>query len=127
MYEQLCHGWYIGTKEGKKALLKKVSDGPAASGDGIGRFGDAGGEVRLAQGLLRLDKTNEDLITDGKCCEWKVVLASWIKSQCGVSNQWLSDHLHMGSIYTVSRVVAQENRRPKGRRKLWRKLLTANR
>ena len=125
MYGQLCRGWYIGTKEGKKALLKKVFEGSAAPGVDIGHFGDAVGEVLLTQGLLRLDKTNEDLITDGKCCEWKVVLASWIKSQCAVSNQWLSDHLHMGSIYTISRVVAQENRRHKGRSKLWRKLLTA--
>ena len=43
------------------------------------------------------------------------------------SNQWLSDHLNMGSIYTISRVVAHENRRSKGRSKLWRKLLTAKR
>jgi hypothetical protein len=74
-----------------------------------------------------LNKTNENIITDGKCCEWKVVLASWIKSQCGVSNQWLSDHLHMGSIYTISRVVAKENRRHNGHSKLWRKLLIAKR
>lgn len=33
----------------------------------------------------------------------------------------------LGSIYTVSRLVAQENRRPKGRRKLWHRLLTAKR
>jgi putative transposase len=127
MYGRLCRGWYIGTKEGKKALVKKVSESSVAPGGGIGHFGDAGGEVLLTQGLLRLGKTNEDLITDGKCCEWKVALASWIKSQCGVSNQWLSDHLHMGSIYTISRVVAHENRRPKGRSKLWRKLPTAKR
>ncbi|MEA3224846.1 MAG: transposase [Planctomycetota bacterium] len=127
MYVQLCRGWYIGTKEGKKALLKEVSEGSVGPGGGIGRFGDAGGEVLLAQGLLSLGKTNEELITDGKCCEWKVVLASWIKSQCGISNQWLSGHLHMGSMYAVSRLVAQENRRPKGRRKLWRKLQIAKR
>ena len=127
MYEQLCRGWYIGTKEGKKTLLKKVSAEPAGQDGSVGRFGDEGGEVLLAQGLSSLNKTNEDIITDGKCCEWKVVLACWIKSQCGVSNQWLSDHLHMGSIYTISRVVAEENRRPKGHNKLWRKLLTAKR
>ncbi len=127
MYEQLCRGWYIGTREGKQAILKEISEGTVGQSSGIGRFGDAGGEVLLAQGLLRLGKTNKDLFLEGKCCEWKVDLASWIKSQCGVSNPWLSDHLHMGSIYTVSRVVAQENRRPKGRRKVWRTLLTAKR
>jgi len=39
----------------------------------------------------------------------------------------MSNHYHMGSMYTVSRLVAQENRRPKGRRKVWRKILNAKR
>ena len=126
-YEQLCRGWYIGTEEGKKEIIEEISEGAISPADDLGRFGDAAGEVLLTQGLVRLDKNREDMLEEGKCCEWKVVLASWIKSQCGVTNQWLSDHLHMGSIYTVSRVVAQENRRPKGRRKVWRKLRTAKR
>jgi hypothetical protein len=32
MYGRLCRGWYIGTKEGKKALLKKISDDSAGPG-----------------------------------------------------------------------------------------------
>ena len=91
------------------------------------RFGDEGGEVLLAEGLRRLGKTDADLQNDRKGSEWKIVLASWIKSQCGVSNQWLSEHLRMGSMYYVSRTVCEENKRPKGRRKFWKQLKSAKR
>lgn len=64
----------------------------------------------------------EDLVVARKGCEWKVVLASWIKSQCGVRNQWLSDQLHTGSPTYVSRLVCEEDKRPYGRRKHWRQL-----
>jgi hypothetical protein len=33
-----------------------------------------------------------DADSDRKGAEWKIVLGSWIKSPCGVSNQWLSKH-----------------------------------
>lgn len=40
----------------------------------------------------------DDLRTSLKTEEWKVVFGSWINSLCGVSNQRLTDHLHMGSM-----------------------------
>jgi len=129
IHAQLCRGWYIGTREGKKAILTDEAGGVFGSeADGhVGRFGEDGGEVLLAKGLARLGKHEEDLVVARKGCEWKVVLACWIKSQCGVSNQWLSDHLHMGSPTYVSRLVCEENRRVKTRRKYWRQLKSAKR
>ncbi len=124
IHVDLCRGWFIGTQGGKKAILRDVSEGLLhADGDGIvGRFGSEGAEILLSHGLSILGKTQEDILVSRKGSEWKVVLASWIKSRCGVSNQWLGDHLHMGSPYYVSRLVCEENKRPKGRRKYWKRL-----
>ncbi len=123
----LCRGWFIGTRDGKKAILKDVAEGllPVNSEISVGRFGAEGAEALLSKGLARIGKTQGDIQASRKGCEWKVILASWIKSQCGVSNQWLSEHLLMGSPYYVSRLVSEEDRRPKGRRKYWRRLNSA--
>jgi len=43
--------------------------------------------------------------------------------QCGVSNGWLSESVHMGSIYSISKAVS-EQLRTKGQGKLWRALRT---
>lgn len=129
MHRELCRGWYVGTRDGKKALLKDVAAGNVGQDAGLSltRFGDDGGETLLAEGLSCLGKSERDLEIAPKGAEWKVVLASWIKSQCGVSNQWLSTHLRMGNMYYVSRLVCEENKRPKGRRRLWRQLKSAKR
>jgi hypothetical protein len=77
----------------------------------------------LEKGLDRLGKSKRDLQADRKLAEWKVVLAGWIKLQCGASNRWFSESMQMGSIYTVSKAVREELRR-KGQGRLWRALGT---
>jgi REP element-mobilizing transposase RayT len=66
----------------------------------------------------------EDFLSGPKGAPWKVVLAGWIKSQCGVSNQWLSEHLHMGHPSNISRMIALETNDLGTHRKLWKKLRT---
>ena len=123
-YRELCRGWYIGTKAGKKSLVQDVAEGNIDSRKRfeLGRFGADGGEILLQKGLTCLGKTANELRSSAKTAEWKIVLGCWIKSQCGVTNQWLADHLHMGSMYNVSRLISQEQKRPRGRRKLWKPL-----
>lgn len=127
LHRELCRGWYIGTKSGKKAVMKDVSSGFLGEDSDAGweRFGTEGAEVLLSEGLTCLDKSESDLRSDRKGASWKVVLGTWIKSRCGVNNQWISDHLHMGSIYNISRMISIEQKRSKKRDKLWAKLKTA--
>ena len=51
-----------------------------------------------------------------------MILASWLKVQYGVSNRWLSEHLQMGNIYGISKLVSAETQRGNRRKGLWRKL-----
>jgi putative transposase len=125
LYGELCRGWYIGTKEGKKALVEDLEEGRLGT-EGLGKaagYGPERAERLLERGLERLGKRSQDLETDLKLAEWKVVLAAWIRLQCGVSNRWFSEWMHMGSIYNVSKAVIGELRR-KGQGRLWRVLGT---
>ena len=126
LYQQLCRGWYIGTREGKKALLKDIEQGlvDCKSENGLHGFGEDFAEGLLGKGLKRLGKTPEDLVSNRKLMPWKVVLASWIKEQCGVSNRWFSETMHMGTIYCISNAMTEERKHRNKRKGDWRKLGT---
>ena len=124
LHRHLCRGWHIGTREGKKAILKDISKGliGAELKDLARSFGNDGGSILLQRGLSCLKKEECDLVGDRKSAPWKVILAAWVKSQCGVSNRWLSEQLHMGHPSNISRMVALETHDSRTHRKLWKKL-----
>ena len=126
LFKVLCRGWYVGTREGRKALLKEMEAEILAKGcpDQLDGFGQDRAEVLLQEGLRRLGKNERALVTDRKLAPWKVVLASWIKRQCGVSNRWFSENLHMGNMYGVSKAIAAEIKTARKRIREWRKLET---
>jgi REP element-mobilizing transposase RayT len=125
LHQQLCRGWYIGTREGKKALVQKLEKGDLAADRGaeLAGCGEERAEALLEEGLRRLGKTGPDLQADRKLAAWKVVLAGWIKQHCGVTNRWFSETMHMGNLYGISKAVAQE-RQSHRQAKLWRTLGT---
>jgi hypothetical protein len=124
LFEELCRGWYVGTREGSKALLRDIEARLLAKGrpDPLYGFGEARAEVLTQEGLSRLGKEERELTSDRKLAHWKVVLASWIKLQCGVSNRWFSENLHMGNTCSMSKAVAAETRTGSKRSKEWLKL-----
>ena len=124
LYRQLCRGWYVGTREGKKALLKDVQEGSLSGIDKLRGFGEERAEVLLAEGLALIGKDLHELVSDLKLAPWKVTLAGWIKLQCGVSNRWLSENMNMGSIYSISKAVSAELKHGNRRSKIWKKLGT---
>lgn len=126
LYRQLCRGWYIGTRDGKRALLKDLERGRAGRDAQIDLygFGEDRAELLLEKGLKRLRKTTEDLERDRKLMPWKVVLASWIKAQCGVSNRWFSETMRMGTIYNISRALSEERKHGNRKKGTWRALIT---
>jgi len=126
LHRQLCRGWYIGTREGKSTLVKEVAKGLYVTDrpSGTCGFDEERGDLCLRRGLSRLGKSERDLAADRKLAPWKVVLASWIKLQCGVSNRWLSEHMAMGNVYSISKAVSAEIKKANRRTKLWKRLET---
>lgn len=126
LYRELCRGWYIGTRAGKKALLKDIADGLVDNTDqALKGFGKEYAQVLLQDGLNRLSKSENDLACDLKLVPWKIILASWIKQQCGVGNRWFSENLYMGNIYSISKAISNELNQGSRHKKLWRKLVTS--
>jgi putative transposase len=123
--QQLCRGWYIGTREGRRALVKELDKGRRAGDERAGPsgYGEERAETLLEEGLRRLGKKEADLSSDRKLAPWKVVLAGWIKRHCAVTNRWFSETMHMGNIYSISKAVTQEDN-AKRRAKLWQLLPT---
>jgi hypothetical protein len=105
-------------------LLKDIEAGTLANRrrDPLYGFGEERAEVLSQEGLTRLGKDERQLASDRKLAHWKVALASWIELQCGLSNRWCSESLHMGNIYSVSKAVAAETKTGRRRSKEWRRL-----
>ncbi len=125
LHQRLCRGWYIGTREGKKALIQRLAKGRPALGSGVelADYGEERAEALLQEGLRRLGKTRADLQSDRKLAAWKVVLAGWIKQHCGVTNRWFRETMYMGNLYGLSKAIAQE-RKSHRHPGLWRTLGT---
>jgi len=124
LHREMCRGWYIGAQAGKKAMLKDMAEGLAPETGTIKCFGEEYAQILLQEGLNRLGKNEADLVSDLKLASWKVVLASWIKLQCGIGNRWFSENLYMGNIYSISKAVSGELNQGSRRKKTWRKLGT---
>lgn len=105
-------------------MLKDIEAGILTKGSrhSLCGFGEAYAEVLMQEGLSCLGKEKRHLAADRKLAHWKVVLAGWIKLQCGVSNRWLSENLYMGNIYSISKAVAAETKTGSKRSKEWIKL-----
>jgi putative transposase len=125
LHQQLCRGWYIGTRESRRAIVKELDQGRLAGDEGTGPtgYGEERAQTLLETGLRRLGKKDADLSSDRKLTPWKVVLAGWIKRHCAVPNRWFSETMHMGNIYSLSKAVTQEDK-AKRHAKLWQHLST---
>ena len=62
--------------------------------------------------LRRLRRSPTELMESGKSVEWKVALAAALKARTTVTNQWLSENLHLGNRHEIGRKVAAWRRTP---------------
>ncbi len=109
---RLTRGWYIGSKEGKKALFNYWYGKRLESDEeeDLRKHGEDGAELLLESGLKKLRRGRERLSVTPKGAEFKLALVWWIKSLTGVSNRWLSENLNMGHIANMSSQVARYGR-----------------
>ena len=117
LYKELCRGWYIGTKAGKKSLLKDLKSGVLGI-ESVDRIesqllSDESCEVLLVKCLKVLKKGQCDVDKDNKMADWKRAIAYYVKSKRSAKNQFFSEKLNMGTIYTVSRAISEYSKRNK--------------
>jgi REP element-mobilizing transposase RayT len=109
----LCRGWYIGSGEGKTALLKDIRDGGGLIDSDLAKLDARQHALALLElGLKVVNRDIKALATEPKGSFWKASLCRLIHSRTSVSNNWLSQHLHLGHPNAVSRI---RQRQPKTR------------
>lgn len=101
----LCRGWFIGSQEGKKVLLKELRDERNLPDADLAKL-DAQEQAKflLEAGLKAVGQTQEGLRGLPKGCLLKASLCRLIHRCGGVSNQWLAENLSLGHPQAVSRI-----------------------
>jgi REP element-mobilizing transposase RayT len=109
-FARMCHGWALGSREFKQALLAEHKEKIA----GQNLEGDVGAEIRelewqtaLEACLARAGKSMHGARSERKGVAWKVAIAAHLKATTTASNPWLAEKLHMGAHAAVSRYVAE--------------------
>ena len=114
-FAEMSKGWVIGGGEFTKAMVrenrKRVGHGrKIAAGLQFAREAVWQGHL---DGLLRtLRRKPAELLSAGKSADWKLAVASVLKTRTTVTNRWLASAMHLGNLYEVSRKVAAWARQP---------------
>ncbi|RRJ94362.1 transposase [Opitutaceae bacterium TAV4] len=104
-FEGLCSGWAFGSREFKKELLDEAEDPSALGIEDAAEARVMMWEKTLVELKARLG-TPEIRATE-KSADWKVAVAAEMKRRTTATNQWISDALGMGSMFTVSRLAKE--------------------
>jgi putative transposase len=110
-FDEMSKGWCFGSPPFRGELLERHRELAQRGGPGTLESG-AARAATLLQGLLnQLGRTADDLRTDSKSAPWKIALAASLRQRVIVSNRWLGEHLHLGSLHHVSRTLNAWERR----------------
>lgn len=125
-FERMSAGWVIGSAGFRKELAQehRVAAAELALGRGDQENRDLAEAMRqdaLVKALGQVGKKRADLVREGKSVPWKVAVAAMLKRRTTASNRWLSEQLHLGNLYEVSRKVSAWERQPD---QAWLKKLT---
>jgi REP element-mobilizing transposase RayT len=113
-FDRMSKGWIVGSNDFKVAMALEHRNAAAAlaRGDRDAQEAREGLRQALLDQLLREAKrTRNDLGRSAKMADWKVALAAAMKAKTTVTNRWLAEELHMGSLHEVSRRVAASLRK----------------
>lgn len=120
-FETMCRGWVKGDKEFRKAVLDdlkedvclKVVEAEAKE------LREPLWERRLKEGLEVLGKSEAELTSMPKGCDWKVALARHLRERSLIPNRWLAERLNMGTPKSVSSRISSHRSARHGKRSAW--------
>ena len=114
-FEQMSKGWLIGSDAFKKALIEdqqELKDQQIMAHHGLAQGQSLIWQQEADKLLKKLKRTKTDVLNAPKSAAWKVAIAAAMKSRTTVSNRWLGEHLNMGALHEVSRLVSRWRRAP---------------
>lgn len=124
LFDRMCRGWAIGSKEFKKGLLSEEAERLKAEAEAAGgetldpakehydgkdlrEANELKWELFLERGLAELGKDTAAIRDDLKSANWKVMLASALKRSTSATNVWITGKLNMGISQAVSQNVGK--------------------
>lgn len=112
-FDSMSKGWLIGTEDFAKAMVQEHRElavcGPRLAQE-LRAAREAGWQEELEKLLRRSRRTAADLYATSKSADWKLRIAAALKARTTVTNRWLGEKLHLGSLHEVSRKIAAWNR-----------------
>jgi putative transposase len=106
--KQYCRGWFIGSKEEKKALSKDMAEKhPDVDWEGIDlqELNEAQWESIVRAQMRLLKKDDAMLLTSPKGASWKIEIARLLRKQTTAKNGWIAKRLNMGHPSRVSNLI----------------------
>ena len=139
LFDRMCWGWAIGSKDFKKNLLSEEAERRKAEAEEQGETLDVGHEhydckdlreanelkweLYLERGLAALGKDAAAIAEDLKSAPWKVMLAAILKRHTSVTNVWIADQLNMGISQAVSQNVGKFYASGEGKSKAFKEVI----
>lgn len=109
---QYCRGWFIGSKEEKKALATDISDKhPDVNWEGtdMQELNEAKWESLVCAQFKRLKKGADDIDSAPKGAGWKIEIARLLRKQTTAKNPWIAQRLNMGHPSRVSNLIQNKH------------------
>ena len=103
--KEMNRGWCIGSDDFKRSSAADFlkNNGPARLGhEALKEFNYLQWEILVVKALKAVRKTQADATNDKYSEAWKLAIASKMKRETSVTNQWLSNRLNMGVANGVS-------------------------
>jgi REP element-mobilizing transposase RayT len=113
-FDRMSQGWVVGSTDFKIAVALKQRRAAAALAQGdrdAQQVREALQQKLLDELLRKARRRRSELCRGAKMTDWKVALAAAMKARTTVTNRWLAEELHMGSLHEVSRRVAALQRK----------------
>ncbi len=116
-FETMSLGWVVGSAGYANALLadqKEAAQRQLEQASGMAQR-EGFWREQMEKLLQRLKRDPAELAKEGKFVDWKVAVAAALKARTAVTNRWLAENMHMGSMHEVSRQVSAWTRQPDAR------------
>jgi len=106
-----CRGWFIGSKDEKKALEKDIRDrrpDVVWEGSELKELNEARWDGLVVKALSNAKKSEADLVAGPKGAQWKVDIAGMLRSETTAGNPWIAKRLNMGHPSRVSNLIREQ-------------------
>jgi putative transposase len=106
--KRYCRGWFLGSKEEKKALSKDLNQRHANvdwEGADLKGLKQAQWEAVAANELKQRKKQQADIESTPKGDAWKLEIALALRTQTTASNPWIAKRLNMGHPSRISKAL----------------------